>query len=106
MRSEEHTSELQSPCYLVCRLLLEKTEAKTRIFTDLAGAEVELPVQVEKVLHLWPASTAMQVFLGSEDKIVGTLQVVQKGWGWLTAAAPNLLEVPGFTGDEIGRAHV
>src|ERR1039457_3628151 len=25
-RSEEHTSELQSPCNLVCRLLLEKTE--------------------------------------------------------------------------------
>src|SRR5437763_12381614 len=24
MRSEEHTSELQSPMYLVCRLLLEK----------------------------------------------------------------------------------
>src|SRR5256885_10874304 len=24
-RSEEHTSELQSPCNLVCRLLLEKT---------------------------------------------------------------------------------
>src|SRR5688500_9987148 len=23
-RSEEHTSELQSPCHLVCRLLLEK----------------------------------------------------------------------------------
>src|ERR1039457_446582 len=25
-RSEEHTSELQSPCNLVCRLLLEKTD--------------------------------------------------------------------------------
>src|SRR5256885_11143095 len=25
-RSEEHTSELQSPCNLVCRLLLEKKE--------------------------------------------------------------------------------
>src|ERR1017187_10185280 len=25
-RSEEHTSELQSPMYLVCRLLLEKTQ--------------------------------------------------------------------------------
>src|SRR5256885_10768452 len=24
MRSEEHTSELQSPCNIVCRLLLEK----------------------------------------------------------------------------------
>src|SRR5205807_10569070 len=29
MRSEEHTSELQSPCNLVCRLLLEKKK-KTR----------------------------------------------------------------------------
>src|SRR5256885_16277444 len=26
-RSEEHTSELQSPCNLVCRLLLEKKDA-------------------------------------------------------------------------------
>src|ERR1022692_4695261 len=26
-RSEEHTSELQSPCNLVCRLLLEKTNS-------------------------------------------------------------------------------
>src|SRR5437764_7747230 len=29
-RSEEHTSELQSPMYLVCRLLLEKKN-KTRL---------------------------------------------------------------------------
>src|SRR2546426_10545525 len=28
MRSEEHTSELQSPCNLVCRLLLEKKKKK------------------------------------------------------------------------------
>src|SRR2546426_6554977 len=28
MRSEEHTSELQSPCNLVCRLLLEKKKTK------------------------------------------------------------------------------
>src|SRR5437763_8095336 len=27
-RSEEHTSELQSPMYLVCRLLLEKKKIK------------------------------------------------------------------------------
>src|SRR5437762_10397743 len=27
-RSEEHTSELQSPMYLVCRLLLEKKKKK------------------------------------------------------------------------------
>src|SRR5437762_7675605 len=28
-RSEEHTSELQSPMYLVCRLLLEKKTTRT-----------------------------------------------------------------------------
>src|SRR5256885_2826450 len=32
-RSEEHTSELQSPCNLVCRLLLEKK--KTYVFRVL-----------------------------------------------------------------------
>src|ERR1022692_4337594 len=30
IRSEEHTSELQSPCNLVCRLLLEKKKTRTR----------------------------------------------------------------------------
>src|SRR2546426_3395907 len=34
-RSEEHTSELQSPCNLVCRLLLEKKK------------NVEIPMQFE-----------------------------------------------------------
>src|SRR5256885_8007482 len=29
VRSEEHTSELQSPCNLVCRLLLEKKKTLT-----------------------------------------------------------------------------
>src|SRR5256885_10350991 len=29
LRSEEHTSELQSPCNLVCRLLLEKKKQNT-----------------------------------------------------------------------------
>src|SRR5690348_17514261 len=29
-RSEEHTSELQSPVHLVCRLLLEKKNKKTK----------------------------------------------------------------------------
>src|SRR2546426_2955447 len=29
-RSEEHTSELQSPCNLVCRLLLEKKKKRKK----------------------------------------------------------------------------
>src|SRR5437762_11460420 len=34
-RSEEHTSELQSPMYLVCRLLLEKKKYITTITSTL-----------------------------------------------------------------------
>src|SRR3712207_8291319 len=37
-RSEEHTSELQSRQYLVCRLLLEKKKSK-RISTHLWGEQ-------------------------------------------------------------------
>src|SRR5256885_8712261 len=33
-RSEEHTSELQSPCNLVCRLLLEKKKIHTPASTS------------------------------------------------------------------------
>src|SRR5256885_11830775 len=38
-RSEEHTSELQSPCNLVCRLLLEKkkkTQPHIRTYHDVS----------------------------------------------------------------------
>src|SRR5256885_5648466 len=35
-RSEEHTSELQSPCNLVCRLLLEKKKKYRSLFIEVA----------------------------------------------------------------------
>src|SRR5256885_4647474 len=34
-RSEEHTSELQSPCNLVCRLLLEKKKKQNLVDNEL-----------------------------------------------------------------------
>src|SRR2546426_6871005 len=38
-RSEEHTSELQSPCNLVCRLLLEKKKIfRTRTTPEIHSA--------------------------------------------------------------------
>src|SRR5256885_4570309 len=36
-RSEEHTSELQSPCNLVCRLLLEKKKTHLLLSTRLVA---------------------------------------------------------------------
>src|ERR1039457_7311304 len=42
-RSEEHTSELQSPCNLVCRLLLEKTKLQTPTPYPLLTANFRTP---------------------------------------------------------------
>src|SRR5256885_7495318 len=41
-RSEEHTSELQSPCNLVCRLLLEKKKQCNHIFKQTALRRLRL----------------------------------------------------------------
>src|SRR5690348_18118740 len=43
-RSEEHTSELQSPVHLVCRLLLEKKKHRLELITvaDLHFSAAEL----------------------------------------------------------------
>src|SRR5256885_11091577 len=52
IRSEEHTSELQSPCNLVCRLLLEKKKntiiqnsPRTRLGISMIE-ELRLPLEV------------------------------------------------------------
>src|SRR5437764_8499895 len=44
-RSEEHTSELQSPMYLVCRLLLEKKKQK-RAEKSRKKRQVSIPTHV------------------------------------------------------------
>src|SRR5256885_12033154 len=51
IRSEEHTSELQSPCNLVCRLLLEKKKKNIRV-TGIATitASVSLSREAAQVL--------------------------------------------------------
>src|ERR1017187_10735234 len=43
-RSEEHTSELQSPMYLVCRLLLEKKKKNTQKLSDKTSSPPPLSV--------------------------------------------------------------
>src|SRR3712207_7499342 len=41
LRSEEHTSELQSRQYLVCRLLLEKKKKNDNHIVDFSEADLE-----------------------------------------------------------------
>src|SRR5256885_4176968 len=51
IRSEEHTSELQSPCNLVCRLLLEKK--KTRCYYTLQTQMPAQPFTSEEYTYLY-----------------------------------------------------
>src|SRR5258708_28450562 len=43
LRSEEHTSELQSPDHLVCRLLLEKKKKKNTSYSQSRAPHTQLP---------------------------------------------------------------
>src|SRR2546426_3237350 len=46
LRSEEHTSELQSPCNLVCRLLLEKKKKRScQLMQDISLKYKQTSVQ-------------------------------------------------------------
>src|SRR5256885_9679402 len=47
-RSEEHTSELQSPCNLVCRLLLEKKTNMVMLMTMPSTSWLLTPSQTER----------------------------------------------------------
>src|SRR5205807_5246617 len=48
IRSEEHTSELQSPCNLVCRLLLEKKKYRKDVASSFLTHSIPfgLPISV------------------------------------------------------------
>src|SRR5687767_15588110 len=48
-RSEEHTSELQSLAYLVCRLLLEKKKKKTKKKTTTQHTQSNTITDTERV---------------------------------------------------------
>src|SRR5256885_4417859 len=79
-RSEEHTSELQSPCNLVCRLLLEKKK-KTKntsnngIQTSTLQEKIRLifccpmrNMHIRKIRHMvtqWHGDLVDSLFLGT-----------------------------------------
>src|SRR5256885_11635798 len=53
IRSEEHTSELQSPCNLVCRLLLEKkkNDARTASSSDKSALSSTMVLSQHSLLR-------------------------------------------------------
>src|SRR5256885_8464522 len=60
-RSEEHTSELQSPCNLVCRLLLEKKQhlASRTVAVDFSFAQHHQPGNEQcRTFAVWRPGTS------------------------------------------------
>src|SRR5687767_15395316 len=50
-RSEEHTSELQSLAYLVCRLLLEKKKTEHMFFNEHQIKNSPFPLHERQIIH-------------------------------------------------------
>src|SRR5437762_4143741 len=61
LRSEEHTSELQSPMYLVCRLLLEKKNLKTFQKPTPMSFKMQYLLPI-RLLSPWQSLTQLQPF--------------------------------------------
>src|SRR5256885_7543597 len=57
-RSEEHTSELQSPCNLVCRLLLEKKKKQRTSVPANGASTVKHAPPASKPTHTRPLTYA------------------------------------------------
>src|SRR5256885_7928747 len=78
-RSEEHTSELQSPCNLVCRLLLEKKTSWSRldnVWTGVSTREIAqravIKPEAKYVLALaydygWTTNVPIEYFLNDDS---------------------------------------
>src|SRR5256885_814541 len=67
-RSEEHTSELQSPCNLVCRLLLEKKKNKRSSYVYLTEYQTVNPrIAFSSLIYVMTVNTYIlaSLFLAS-----------------------------------------
>src|SRR5256885_1758657 len=77
-RSEEHTSELQSPCNLVCRLLLEKKKNSysTSLFAFIL-ANSQLPLVIGSIMTLSSSHSIIKRIFKSDSSFTCTFFVLQ-----------------------------
>ena len=66
--------------------------AASRTITDIKGASVEVPGEVNSIVDLWHAHNQVIMMLGAADKLVGTTEVFKKR-PWPNLIYPRLAEV-------------
>ncbi len=74
----------------------EASGPETRVFTDLAGREVEITVPVERITAIGPGALRLVCYAGCADRVVG-IENMEKQWGTgrpYILANPNLLDMP------------
>src|SRR5205807_7365712 len=75
MRSEEHTSELQSPCNLVCRLLLEKKKTTlSNVFLN-SPASGNLPKRYTPLYSMYLSNSPLDAY---KHTIKDTLTILSR----------------------------
>jgi len=88
--------------------------SQTRVVTDMAGTQVVLPKDVNRVIDLWHANNQVVLLLGGADKLVGTTETI-KGLPWYEKVYPKIKDVKayvlmqtgagGYNTEEILEAH-
>jgi iron complex transport system substrate-binding protein len=76
-----------------CSQSSDNATRKTRKITDAAGRVVEIPLQVNRVVDLWPANHGIVLIVGGADKLVGTVAMAKKQ-PWFQKLYPRIKEVP------------
>lgn len=77
----------------------EDVKLETKIITDSAGVQVEVPVECDEIICVWPSGTQLLVTLGMGDLLVGVSDD-SKGQSWATKMYPHLNELPSCSNDE------
>lgn len=74
-------------------------EKGTRTVTDIMGAEVEIPSEVDEVINLYPFGCQMMAGLGLEDYLVGISEDTVET-GWIEEMCPEIRDIPTYS-DEV-----
>lgn len=68
-------------------------EKQTRTIVDMSGTEVEIPMEVKRIVNSWPSSNSIMLMVGAGDFLVGTSTAISKN-AWAQFVYPNIVNVP------------
>ena len=74
-------------------------KGETRVVTDIVGAEVEIPAEVDEIINLYSFGCQMMAGLGLEDSLIGISQDTFET-KWIEEMCPAMMDIPTYS-DEV-----